>query len=244
MAGEKHPKQEVQKYLGRYDQAVAKIKRMRISGEEKQAMLTKLARLEGLLQVGDLPLPAKSYFCLVVDPPWYYDLRKDDETHRNRINYPPMQTEEIVALPIPALGDCSGSVLWLWTTNNHMPDAYRCLEHWGYEHKTILTWEKVSKAGNPHIGTGHWLRNNTEHCLLAVKGKVASFLSQGLLTNQSTTLRARRREHSRKPADFYELVEQLCPSPKLELFARESRPGWETWGNQVNLFDCVPTVST
>ena len=68
-------------------------------------------------------------------------------------------------------------VLWLWFTNNHILEAGKCIEHWGFEVKTVLTWEKVTKAGTTHIGTGHWLRNSTEHCILGVRGKVASFLA-------------------------------------------------------------------
>ncbi len=178
----------------------------------------------------------KKYKCLVVDPPWFYHLRKNDKTHRNRIPYPPMKIEEILDLPIPKLCHKEGIVLWLWFTNNHMLEASQCLQVWGFEMKTILTWVKVSKAGNPRIGTGHWLRNCTEHCILATKGKPSSFSFQKLLTNQSTVLMAERREHSRKPEEFYQLVEHLCPESRFELFARTRRPGWDCWGNEVDKF--------
>lgn len=234
------PQQKVLHYFGRYEQARQGIDRMRLDAEQKQAYLTKLARLEGLLETDTVPLPASSYSCLVIDPPWFYRLRKDDATHRNRIPYSPMPIEAILRLPIPVLSDRAGCVLWLWTTNNHMPEACRCLAHWGYELKTILTWMKVSKAGTVHLGTGHWLRNATEHCLVAVRGKLPSFMSQGVLTNQSTVLQARRREHSRKPEAFYALVEQCCLGSKLELFARQSRSGWDCWGNEVNKFAPSP----
>ena len=88
-----------------------------------------------------------------------------------------MQLEEILNLPVPALAAHNGCVLWLWFTNNHILEAGKCIEHWGFEVKTVLTWEKVTKAGTTHIGTGHWLRNSTEHCILGVRGKVASFLA-------------------------------------------------------------------
>ena len=235
--GKQHPQQELIAYLGRYDQAAARIKKLKLSAEAKQALLTKLARLEGLLDAGDVPLSAHDYSCIVIDPPWYYKLRKDDSTHRNRITYTPMLLADILQLPIPALSAYTGCVLWLWTTNNHMPDACQCLEHWGYDLKTILTWEKISKDGSTRFGTGHWLRNATEHCLLAVKGAVKSYLFQRTLTNQSTVLRAPRREHSRKPDAFYELVEHFCPGTKLEMFARQVRPGWDHWGDEVDKFD-------
>ncbi|WP_224095814.1 MT-A70 family methyltransferase [Nostoc sp. MS1] len=177
------------------------------------------------------------YQCIVIDPPWFYRLRSNDKTHRNRIPYKPMRTEEILALPIPELCDAGGCVLWLWFTNNHMIEASQCLQTWGFNLKTILTWQKITKLGTPHIGTGHWLRNCTEHCALAVRGDVRAFAGRSL-TNQSTILHAPRREHSRKPPEFFELVEKLCPEmTKLEMFARESRDDWDCWGDQADMFD-------
>ncbi|WP_414756579.1 MT-A70 family methyltransferase [Anabaena sp. CCY 9910] len=177
------------------------------------------------------------YQCIVIDPPWFYRLRTNDKTHRNRIPYKPMRTEEILALPIPELCDSTGCILWLWFTNNHMIEAAQCLQVWGFDLKTILTWQKITKLGTPHIGTGHWLRNCTEHCALAVRGNVKAFAGRSL-TNQSTILHAPRREHSRKPPEFFELVEKLCPGmTKLEMFARESRDCWDCWGDQADMFD-------
>ena len=136
-------------------------------------------------------------------------------------------------MPVPALSANTGCVLWLWTTNNHMPEACQCLEHWGYDLKTILTWEKISQTGATRVGTGHWLRNATEHCLFTVESEVRSFGFQHTLTNQSTVLRAPRREHSRKLDEFYELVEHFCPGTKLEMFARQTRQGWDSWGTRL-----------
>ncbi|ODG98040.1 hypothetical protein A4S05_01085 [Nostoc sp. KVJ20] len=178
------------------------------------------------------------YQCIVIDPPWFYRLRSKDKTHRNRIPYQPMRTEEILALPIPELCGSNGCILWLWFTNNHMIEAAQCLQTWGFELKTILTWEKVTKDGTKtHLGVGHWLRNSTEHCALAVRGNVKAFAGR-TLTNQSSILHSPRREHSRKPEQFFELVEKLCPDmTKLEMFARSSRVDWDCWGDQADLFD-------
>ena len=178
------------------------------------------------------------YQCIVIDPPWFYRLRSKDKTHRNRIPYQPMRTEEILALPIPELCNRNGCILWLWFTNNHMVEAAQCLQVWGFELKTILTWEKVTKDGTKtHLGVGHWLRNSTEHCALAVRGNVKAFAGR-TLTNQSSILHSPRREHSRKPEQFFELVEKLCPDmTKLEMFARSSRVGWDCWGDEAGLFD-------
>ena len=178
------------------------------------------------------------YQCIVIDPPWFYKLRSKDKTHRNRIPYQPMRTEEILALPIPELCGSNGCILWLWFTNNHMIEAAQCLQTWGFELKTILTWEKVTKDGTKtHLGVGHWLRNSTEHCALAVHGNVKAF-SGRTLTNESTILHSPRREHSRKPENFYQLVDKLCPDiTKLEMFARSSRDGWDCWGDEALKFD-------
>ena len=157
--------------------------------------------------------PQQKYSCLVIDPPWFYRLRNKDKTHRNKIPYPPMKTEEIINLPIPDLCEEKGAILWLWTTKNHMPEACNCLQAWGFELKTILTWSKITKAGKIRIGTGHWLRGNSEHCLLSTRGKVQSFSHRKKLTNQSTILHAQRREQSRKPEKFDKLVGAFCVGP-------------------------------
>lgn len=140
-------------------------------------------------------------------------------------------------LPVRDLASDRGAVLWLWFTNSHMLEAAKCMEHWDFTLKTILTWEKISKSGKTRIGTGHYLRNASEHCILATTGKIASFSHQKTLTNQSTILRAERRQHSRKPEEFYSLVESLCKGNKIELFARQKREGWDSWGDEIDKFE-------
>jgi len=172
-------------------------------------------------------LPAGPFRVIVADPPWTYHKRRDDPSRRGVVTYPDMATEEICALPVAPLA-ADDAVLWLWTTNAHMRDAYAVLDAWGFTEKTILTWVK------DRPGMGDWLRGQTEHCILAVRGRPVV-----TLTNQSTVLYAAAREHSRKPEEFYRLVEALCPGSKLELFARERRPGWEAWGNDTRHFQAV-----
>jgi N6-adenosine-specific RNA methylase IME4/ParB-like chromosome segregation protein Spo0J len=171
------------------------------------------------------PFPIGPFRVIVVDPPWRYNCRSQDATHRGRTPFPDMCIEEICRLPVAGLAykDC---VLWLWTTNSFMREAYRCLDAWGFTAKTILTWDKVS------MGVGNWLRNVTEHCILAVKGHPIVNLS-----DQTTLITEKRREHSRKPETFYGLVESLCPGSKLELFARCKREGWTAWGVEKDFFN-------
>jgi N6-adenosine-specific RNA methylase IME4 len=102
-----------------------------------------------------------------------------------------MELDAICSLPVAELAheDC---ILWLWTTNAFLRQAFDCLDAWGFENKTVLMWVKN------RMGLGDWLRGRTEHCLMAVRGKPVV-----TLTNQTTALEAPLREHSRKPDEFY-----------------------------------------
>jgi N6-adenosine-specific RNA methylase IME4 len=167
------------------------------------------------------PLPDGPFRVIVVDPPWQYDNRAEDASHRAANPYPSMSIEEITALDVAgrAHADC---VLWLWTTNAHIPHAFAIVEAWGFEYKTLLTWVK------DQMGTGDWLRGQTEHCLMAVRGQPVV-----TLTNQTTAISGPLRGHSEKPDEFYRLVETLCPGSKLEMFCRRRREGWASHGNEV-----------
>jgi N6-adenosine-specific RNA methylase IME4 len=172
------------------------------------------------------PLPTGKFRVIVADPPWAYTKRKDDGTHRAALTYPDMTTDEICEMGAEIISRAhDDAVLWLWTTNAFMRDAFRVVDAWGFQEKTILTWAKSK------MGTGDWLRGKTEHCILAVRGKPVVNL-----TNQTTLLDGVVREHSRKPDEFYALVESLCPGSKLEIFAREQRVGWSGWGAESEKF--------
>lgn len=162
-------------------------------------------------------MPRGKYDVIVVDPPWAYD--------EVEVPYPVMTVTEIAGLPVGDLA-ARNCVLWLWTTNGRMRDVYPILDAWGFNEQTILTWNKHK------IMLGRYLRNRTEHCVLATRGKPK--VRKG---SHSTMLEAPAREHSRKPDEFYELVEGLCPGRKLDMFARESRKGWKTWGAERDKFD-------
>lgn len=165
-----------------------------------------------------LPLPTGPFRVIVVDPPWHYRKREVDITTSGVVPYPSMSLDEIRALPVSDIA-ADDSVLWLWTTNAHLPDSFDIVKAWGFEYKTLLTWCKNK------MGMGDWLRGRTEHCLMAVRGHPVVNL-----TSQTTAIHGAVRGHSRKPDEFYELVESLCPGAKVELFAREPRQGWTSWG--------------
>lgn len=168
------------------------------------------------------PLPNKGpYRVIVADPPWRYELRKEDPSHRATHPYPQMSMDEIRAVKVAAIAheDC---LLWLWTTNHHMREAFTVLDAWGFQHKTILTWVK------DRMGTGDWLRGQTEHCLMAARGNPTV-----QLTNQTTLLMGRMRANSQKPEEFYPFIERLCPAPRYaELFSRQARENWDGHGDE------------
>jgi len=192
-----------------------------VRGENKsKAKQNLIAELNGQ------PVPPLhgSFDVIVIDPPWQYSSRAQDNSHRARNPYPDMSLDEIEILPVAEHSN-DNAILWLWTTNAFLRAAFKLMDSWDFEQKTMLTWAK------DRMGIGDWLRGQTEHCLLAIRGRPIV-----TLTNQTTLLVAPMREHSRKPDEFYHLVESLCPGTKLEMFARQSRPGWQSWGLETQKF--------
>jgi N6-adenosine-specific RNA methylase IME4 len=199
-----------------------------LRGRAKSVRQAQKALIAARIEASDARLPTGPYRCIVMDPPWHYGKRLSDVTGRGKVNYPTMTQDDLLSMhdDLTRLAHDDGCVLWLWTTNAHMGQAHELARAWGFEVKTILTWIK------PSIGCGDWLRGQTEHCLLCVSGHPLVTLS-----GQSTVLRGARREHSRKPGEFYTLVESLCPGSKLEMFSRASRDGWASWGGEVGKLD-------
>lgn len=156
---------------------------------------------------------------IVIDPPWNYGIEYDPDSHRGTAPYPTMTLEEIMNIKLPSDDNC---ILWLWTTNTFLKDAFTVAENWGFEVKSILTWDKE------FLGVGRWLRNITEHCLLCVKGKP-------VWTNKkwTTLISEKRKAHSEKPELFYEMVEDICHGRKLDYFARKKRKGWDVYGDEI-----------
>lgn len=207
------------------------------------AQLARHGKDPHILQPALFEVP-KTYSAIAIDPPWNYELRVNDKSHRGKIPYSSMSFEEIRDLPIAQLADPSGCVIFLWFTNNHMIEAAKLIEAWGFTHKGILTWEKIAKNGKTRLGTGNWFRNCTEHCAIATKGKVLSFASHSAIARKTPNLlKAERREHSRKPDEFYRLVEEVCTGSKLEMFARQRRQGWDSWGDQVDMFGMEDAIA-
>jgi N6-adenosine-specific RNA methylase IME4 len=180
------------------------------------------------------PLPEGPFRVIMADPPWRYEKRAEDESSRGKADdqYPTMSIEEICEMDVEDMAHPEGCILLLWVTNAHLVtgEAHEVVEAWGFEAKTLITWDKVI------MGTGDWVRGQTEHFILAVRGKAVVNL-----TNQTTIIREKARrggdQHSRKPERFYEWANELCPGSKVELFAREKREGITPWGAESDQFN-------
>jgi N6-adenosine-specific RNA methylase IME4 len=143
-----------------------------------------------------------------------------------------MDLPAISALPV---GDIAAATahLYLWVPNALLPEGLEVMRAWGFKYKSNLVWHKIRKDGGPDgRGVGFYFRNVTEIVLFGVRGKDARTLAPG--RSQVNFLATRKREHSRKPDELYTLVEACSPDPRLELFARGTRPGWASWGNQAD----------
>ena len=164
-------------------------------------------------------LPPGGFATILVDPPW--PLQSGEKHYRT------MSLARIKALPVGSLA-ARDAHLWLWTTNALLPKAYEVAEAWGFTVRSPLTWVKFRLG----LGGGRYqLRNATEQLLFCTRGK-APLGSR----SQPTWFNAPVREHSRKPAEQFAIIERVSPGPYLELFARrrpESNQPWAVWGDQV-----------
>lgn len=171
---------------------------------------------------------------ILADPPWQFQNRtgKMAPEHRRLNRYGTMTLDEILVLPVASVTEETAH-LYLWVPNALLPEGLRVLASWGFEYKSNIVWHKVRKDGGPDgRGVGFYFRNTTELILFGIKGKNARTLAPG--RRQVNIIKTMKREHSRKPDEQYPLIESCSPGPYLEMFARGSRPGWTTWGNQAD----------
>jgi len=180
---------------------------------------------------------------ILADPPWQFTNRtgKMAPEHRRLSRYVTMMLEEIMALPVGAVAD-EPAHLYLWVPNALLPEGLAVMRAWGFSYKANVVWHKIRKdGGSDGRGVGFYFRNVTELILFGVRGRNARTLAPG--RRQVNLLATRKREHSRKPDEQYELIEACSPGPYLELFARGARQGWVTWGDQAS-DDYEPTWDT
>jgi N6-adenosine-specific RNA methylase IME4 len=189
-------------------------------------------------------LPRNHFGAILADPPWGFQTWSSPEKKlASRGTVAPYQTmgmDDLRRLPVGELA-ADNSVLFLWIVWPTLPEALTMFDAWGFEYKTCaFSWMKadvstINMFDDPidaYMGLGYWTRANSEVCLLATRGKPKrqnADVRQGII--------APRREHSRKPDGIHERIERLVAGPYLELFARQTRPGWTSWGDETTKFD-------
>jgi N6-adenosine-specific RNA methylase IME4 len=165
----------------------------------------------------------QTYPIVLADPPWRfehptYSLSRDIEE-----NYPTLPIDEICALPVSELASES-ALLFLWVPTPLLEQAFQVIAAWGFEYRTGIVWDKCI------VGMGNYVRQRHENLLIARR---AEFPTPEPARRPPSIIEARRREHSRKPDEAYEIIERMYPDlPKIELFARNAREGWARWRNQ------------
>jgi N6-adenosine-specific RNA methylase IME4 len=179
-------------------------------------------------------LKGRKYRAIYADPPWSFRNWSAKGTGRNAVShYDCLDFDALARLPVSdvAADDC---VLFLWAVDPLLPRAFDLIKAWGFEYKTVgFYWVKHNRSGEGFFtGLGYWTRANPEQCLLATRGK-----PRRRAKDVRRLVVDHRREHSRKPDQVRERIERLVDGPYLELFARETRPGWDCWGDQAGLFD-------
>lgn len=186
-------------------------------------------------------LPRNHFGAILADPPWGFKTWSGPEkkvASRGTVApYRTMEMDDMAALPVAdlAASDCCLFMWFVWPT---LPEALRLIESWGFTYKTCgFCWMKADPyrlfalEEDVRMGLGYWTRSNSEACLLATRGKPKrrdNTVRQGIISPI--------REHSRKPDGIHERIERLVAGPYLEMFARQQRPGWTVWGNEVDKF--------
>jgi len=200
--------------------------------------------------IDSLPTPAedfvskvkkRNYKTILADPPWRFLNRtgKMAPEHKRLSRYTTLTVQEIKEIPVSMVA-ADNSHLYLWIPNALLYEGLQVMEAWGFIYKTNLIWHKIRKDGGPDgRGVGFYFRNTTEMILFGVRGRMRT-LKPG--RTQVNIIKSRKREHSKKPDELYEIIEKCSPPPYLELFARGTRDGWDQWGNEV--IDYVPKWPT
>jgi N6-adenosine-specific RNA methylase IME4 len=172
----------------------------------------------------------------LIDPPWRFVNRtgKMAPEHKRLHRYPTMSFVEIAALPVGELA-LPQSHLYLWCPNALIAEGLQIMQAWGFTYKTNIVWLKVRKDGGPDgRGVGFYFRNVTELLLFGVRGKLRT---RAAGRRQVNVIKTRKQEHSRKPDEVFDIIEECSPGPFLELFARFKREGWTQWGDQVESYE-------
>lgn len=211
-----------------FEQKIAEIKDQQEELTSKKFLAEakqELARLRVPESATTPPLPPNKYRCIVIDPPW--PMKKIEREERPNqgveLDYPTMSLEEIEALPVGEMADESGCHLYLWVTQKYLPTGLELVEKWGFHYQCLMTWRK-----NVGITPYSWMYD-TEHVIFARRGNLP-LDRLGLRLSFDAPVNG----HSVKPDTFFiERVIPASPGPRLEMFARKQRDGFEVWGNEV-----------
>ena len=197
--------------------------------EKKEERNKKINQVKEKIANENLVCINKKYHVIAIDPPWAYNEKGgfssddyDAQNNRGSVDYPTMTVQQIKNINIPSADD---SVMFLWTTHAFLKDSFDILNHWGFNYKATLVWDKVK------MGMGRNIRMQVEFCLLGIKGKP---IIQG--SSERDIITEPRRQHSRKPEAFYEMVERMCIGNKLDYFSRQNRENWEHYGAEQGQF--------
>jgi N6-adenosine-specific RNA methylase IME4 len=191
--------------------------------------MSELARQSLLSATRDGP----AFRTVLADPPWRFLNRtgKMAPEHLRLARYATMDLNEIEGLPVAQACD-ERAHLYLWVPNALLAEGMAVMLAWGFTYKTNLVWYKTRKDGGPDgRGVGFYFRNVTELILFGIKGKDNRTLAPG--RRQVNLVAERKREHSRKPEQLYDIIESCSPGPFMELFARAQRERWIQWGNEL-----------
>jgi N6-adenosine-specific RNA methylase IME4 len=185
------------------------------------------------LPVAPPPLPAVDggFRTVLADPPWRFANRtgKVAPEHRRLDRYSTLDLDQVCALDVAAV-TARTAHLYLWVPNALLPEGLRVMQAWGFRYVSNIVWAKRRKDGGPDgRGVGFYFRNVTELILFGVRGSMRTLTPA---RRQVNMIESRKREHSRKPDEQYELIEACSPGPYLEMFARHPRPGWTGWGDE------------
>jgi N6-adenosine-specific RNA methylase IME4 len=182
------------------------------------------------------PEQRQRYATVLADPPWLErgggQVKRGADRH-----YPLMSTAGICKLPVNRLA-ADDAHLYLWVTNNFLPDGLTVMDAWGFRYVTCITWGKVAD-GKIQTGLGQYFRGATEQLLFGVRGSLPYRVhppdspNAGKRAQGRTLVLEPRGEHSAKPERFRSIIETVSPGPYVELFARREVPGWARWGNEV-----------
>jgi len=175
-----------------------------------------------------MEFPNKKYKIIYADPPWSYDNKNTGGSMKSGAaeQYDTMPLDEIKNLPIKKIchKDC---VLFMWATTPLLEEAFEVIKAWGFRYKTCIYWRKIMS-----LGMGYWFRGQVEVLIVAVKGDIKAFRCQ-----RANFIQTKVRRHSQKPTEMYGWIEEISKKhdlePKIELFARERREGWDAYGNQL-----------